>query len=319
MKTLRITATCLLLLASSMLCKAADLLQPSGTYFYATNDGQDLYLDVYDPAPGSETCIDGKQKPAVLFMFGGGFKSGRRDDKSFDGWFRMLTGAGFRVVSIDYRLGLKGDAGKGRKFLKNMDRALHLAVEDLYSATNFLLDNAEELGIEPDGIVISGSSAGAMTVLQAEWMICNSAPEAAVLPDGFNYAGVMAFAGAIFSKNGAIRYDREPCPTMMCHGTEDNIVTYKKIQLFNLVFAGTDAISKVFSRNGYNYNTFRYLGHTHNISVNMAHDFDKEVEFIEHNVMKGEKRIIDTEIDDPSLEIPEWARNTSLKTLYQKK
>lgn len=49
---------------------AAEPISPDGTYMFAQRDTCDLYLDVYDPAPGSVTTLDGKTKPTVLFMFG---------------------------------------------------------------------------------------------------------------------------------------------------------------------------------------------------------------------------------------------------------
>ena len=83
-------------------------ISPSGTYLFDKKADGELYLDVYDPAKGSVTSINGVQKPTILFMFGGGFIRGTRDDESYNKWFKMLSDNGFRVISIDYRLGLKG-------------------------------------------------------------------------------------------------------------------------------------------------------------------------------------------------------------------
>lgn len=308
-----------LFFAFSATANSAERYEPSGTYLYATKDGQDLFLDIYNPADGSETTLDGMAKPTVIFVFGGGFINGRRDEPDTQVWYKMLNQAGYRVVSIDYRLGLKGvrNAGVNAKFIRSMEKAINMAVEDLFSATNFIIDNASELGIDPGALVISGSSAGAITSLQAEWEICNGSESAAALPKGFNYAGTMAFAGAIFSRKWSLSYgDTEPCPTFMSHGTEDKLVNYRKTQFFNIIFGGTDAISKIFVRNSYNYNIFRYIGHSHEIAGNMIHDFDREIEFLEHNVMKKERRIIDLKIDDPSIPIPDWALKNTPKALY---
>ena len=156
-------------------------------------------MDVYDPADGSETSVNGVEKPLVIFMFGGGFIRGTRDDESYNGWFRTMTENGYRVVSIDYRLGLKGSNKVGIAQVNVLDKAIHMAVEDLFSATNFILENADQFEVSPDNIVISGSSAGAISVMQAEYEIANGTSWASVLPEGFNYAGVMSFSGAILS------------------------------------------------------------------------------------------------------------------------
>lgn len=321
MKLYRYYAAAVLALSvfSAIESRAAGTYEPSGTYLFASKDGQDLFLDVYDPAEGSTTEIDGIGKPTVIFLFGGGFTAGIRNWAGNQEWFRMLNNAGYRVVAIDYRLGLKGShkAGVNAKFVKSLDKAIHMAVEDLFSATNFIIDNARELGIDPESLVVSGSSAGAISALQAEWEICNGTDIAAALPEGFNYAGTMSFSGAIFSRKGSLRYSRmSPCPTMMCHGTADKIVPYHKLQFLKIIFGGTDAISKVFVRNAYNYNIFRFKGNGHEIANNMIHDFDREMEFLENNVMKKERRIIDIEISDPSIEVPEWAAKNSPKELY---
>ena len=52
--------------------KAQDgLLSPDGTYMYERRDTCDLFMDVYEPAKGSRTTFMDRQKPTVLFMFGG--------------------------------------------------------------------------------------------------------------------------------------------------------------------------------------------------------------------------------------------------------
>ena len=47
---------------------------------------------------------------------------------------------------------------------------------------NLLDDNADQLGFDANNIVISGSSAGAITVMQAEYELCNKTKWAAGLP-----------------------------------------------------------------------------------------------------------------------------------------
>ena len=75
MRKLLITA---LIAFASVSLSAQEL---SGTYMVAQRDTCDLYMDVYLPAPGSQTTIDGKAKPTILFVFGGGFITGSRNDR----------------------------------------------------------------------------------------------------------------------------------------------------------------------------------------------------------------------------------------------
>ena len=277
------------------------LLEPDGTYLFVKRDTCDLYLDVYNPAKGSQTTIDGKTKPTVLFMFGGGFITGTRDNESYSPWFRMLTENGYRVVSIDYRLGLKGSKKVGVAQVNVLDKAIHMAVEDLFSATTFLLDNAESLGIESDNIVISGSSAGAISVMRAEYEICNQTSYAEVLPKGFNYAGVMSFSGAILSREGKVDYKKRPCPTLMLHGTIDELVPYKQIAVLNLGFFGGGKLVERFKKFGFNYNMYHFIDYGHEIASSMPTTFDLQTKFMENNVMKDRERIIEAWLTDPGV------------------
>ena len=294
--------TILALIAAATAASAQNgLLTPDGTYLYAQRDTCDLFLDVYDPADGSEKTFMGRQKPAIVFMFGGGFISGTRDDQSYNSWFRMLTENGYRVISIDYRLGLKGTNKVGIAQVNVLDKAIHMAVEDLFSATCFMLDNAEQLGISRDNIVISGSSAGAISVMQAEYEIANRTSWASVLPEGFNYAGVMSFSGAILSRKGKVKYKTEPCPTMMLHGTKDKLVPYNQIAVFNLGFYGGGKLVRRFQKFGYDYNMFHFMDYGHEIAGSMHTTFDLQLDFLEKNIIQGKKRIIEAWISDPDV------------------
>lgn len=314
MKTI---ATILALVCSTVCLAQERSFTPTATYKFADRDTCQLFLDYYAPASGSETSIDGVRKPLVMFAFGGGFTQGSRDDKYFMPWIKMLSDNGFGVVSIDYRLGLKGSgsAGINAKFIKLLDNAISIAVDDLFSATNYILENPG-LFDEPDKIVVSGSSAGAITIMQAEWDICNSHASAKVLPEGFNYAGAMSFAGAIFSKEGGIRYAKEPCPTLMLHGTADQMVQYRQLWFFRLRFAGTDVITRTFEKEGYNYNTLRFDGNGHSISASMVENFPEEMRFLKANVMKGDRRIVDALVSDPAIKEPQWSRS-GYKAIYE--
>ena len=144
------------------------------------------------------------------------------------------------MATIDYRLGLKDVKKMGIAQVDVLENAINMAVEDLCAATRYLVDNAEALGIDPRKLILCGSSAGAITVLQTEWAHSNGAACTQALPSDFRYAGVVSFAGAVLSRSGAIRYGREPAPTLFLHGTADKIVEYKHIHLLRNHFDGSD-------------------------------------------------------------------------------
>lgn len=276
-------------------------IKPNGTYLFVQRDTCDLFMDIYDPAEGSETSAFGIGKPTIIFMFGGGFIQGTRDDADYLKWFRMMTENGYRIISIDYRLGLKGSDKVGVAQVNVLDKAIHLAVEDLFSATTFIIDNAEQLGVDPGNIVISGSSAGAISVMQAEYEIANRTEWASVLPSGFNYAGVMSFSGAILSREGKVDFKDDPCPTLMLHGTSDKLVPYEQIKVFNLGFFGGGKLVERFKKYGLSYNMYHFIDYGHEIAGSMDTTVDLQIRFLETNVMQKKQRIVEAWLSDPDV------------------
>lgn len=307
-----------LITAAGLVAEAAEpIITPDGTYIFEKRDTCDLFLDIYNPAEGSQTSIDGNEKPTILFMFGGGFIRGTRNDESYLPWFKAMTEDGYRIISIDYRLGLKGSDKVGVAQVGALDKAIHMGVEDLYSATNFLNENAAELGINPSNIVIAGSSAGAIIAMQAEYEICNGTSWTSVLPEGFRYAGVMSFSGAILSREGKVDYClHTPAPTLMLHGTADELVPYKQIAILHLGFFGGGKLVERFQKFGYNYNMYHFIDYGHEIAESMPATMDLQKRFLETNVMKGKKRIVEAWISDP--DVYKGSGPQSRKELYGK-
>ncbi len=102
------------------------------------NESVPLLMDVAFPS------FQNGLLPAVIFVHGGSWKEGRRQDgtKAID----MFARGGYFAASIDYRL--VKDAG------------FPAAVHDCKAAIRFLRKNAKELSIDPNRIGIVGFSAG---------------------------------------------------------------------------------------------------------------------------------------------------------------
>ena len=127
---------------------------------FATRDTCTLSMDIYFPK-------DDKEKhPCVLFVYGGGFVQNNQKEASVRSYCRRLADAGFVAVATDYRLGLKGVKNSSLMTMAdNLDRAIQLSTEDLFSAVEYLITYSDELCIDPSQIILAGSSAGAITVL----------------------------------------------------------------------------------------------------------------------------------------------------------
>ena len=305
------------LLLLTLFCALPSFAQKS-TYKVVQRDTCDLFMDVYDPViiPG-----DTLNRPTILFVFGGGFVMGQRDDPWVLPWFQLLNENGYRVVSVDYRLGLKGVKMKFDLFhlIQSADftkKAVDMGVEDVFASVKYLCDNAEELGVDPDNIVICGSSAGAMISLSCELEACNRTSRAAILPEGFHFAGVMSFAGAIMSDSGRPEYKRTPCPQLLIHGTKDEAVAYDKMGFGRRgMFGSSYLVENVLKPAGYTYQIYRYVGHSHDMAANMVANWPEEKRFLEVAVMGKNKLVIDSTVDDPTMPVIGFA-SVTLDDIY---
>lgn len=275
--------------------------QDSITVCFAQRDTTNLFLDIYTPDQTPKACL--------VYTFGGGFMAGERNNPAVLPYFRELQKRGFMVVAFDYRLGLKGKKIHSMS-IEPTENAIHLAVEDLYGAVRYLVDNQAKFGVDTSKIVLIGSSAGAITSLQADYMLCRRMPIADVLPESFRFAGVVAFSGAIFSREGKLNYLRQPAPTLFLHGTADKLVPYKQIEFFNIGFYGTNSIIKRFQKFSYPFQALRFAGHGHEIAALMTFDLEMSVaatvDFVDQYVLNRKSYQIDATIDGTDLPVPDW-------------
>ena len=258
------------------------------TIAFAEKDGRMLWLDKYE-TPGSEEA-----RPVVLFAFGGGFYTGDRADKYQIPYFEFLARNGFVVLSTDYRTMLKElDVSKVKTpvdFLDALQGAIDTAVVDFCDAARYAIDHAEEWNIDPSLIVASGSSAGAITALQAEYDICNGRYTTGRLPEDFNFAGVVSFAGAISDK-GRLHWDAAPCPIMLFHGNADTTVPYRKAHIVGLGgLWGSASIVKSLERIDSPYD-FRIVANaSHEIAgIPMQDNHHDILSFLTRQVLGGEE------------------------------
>lgn len=91
-----------------------------------------------------------KRAPLVLFVHGGGWKRGSKDNASGPWKAPHYTQAGYAYASINYRLVPAA--------------TVEQQAADVAASLRYLIDNAARLGFDPTRIVIMGHSAGAHLV-----------------------------------------------------------------------------------------------------------------------------------------------------------
>jgi predicted esterase len=292
----RLIAVLLLLVANKSIAQTPPQERISKqTVVYAVKDSSQLALDVYKKASNTGDSA----RPCVIFMFGGAFIGGRRDDTLYTRYFDSLAAHNYTVLSITYRLGLKGVTHLSKFNTAPLKRAIGMAVEDVYDATAWAVAHSASLGIDTARIILSGSSSGAITVLSADFFKRNAKPIASRLSPTFQYAGVVAFSGAILSYDGSLKYQLPPAPTLFFHGTADKIVLYNSVRLFNKGFYGSSSIANTFRKNSYPFFIYREKGLGHEVSVlPMYQNIPDILDFLDRFVMKHEKLQIDLLYND---------------------
>lgn len=284
----------LLLCLACTLCASLRAAEKQ-TFTFDVAGGDTLRLDLYRP-----TNVD-KPTPAVIFAFGGAFMRGNRDSEQYLPFFHFLADNGVAVISTDYRTLLAkadpADLADAEEFAGALSGAVQGAVTDFVHATLFTLGHAPVWNIEPTQIFACGSSAGAITVLQAEYQNCRGA--APIIPGGFNYAGVISFAGAIFS-DGTPRWRRNPAPLMLFHGDADSNVPYNQATMGGYGLYGSKSIAKSIENLKTPYTFWTVLGADHAIATTpMTQHCGAVLDFI-HAVCQGRAGI--TTVEQKALE-----------------
>lgn len=304
-KQILLCAMALLLVAESVVGQVVE----KKTHTYAHRGERAMYLDIYSTNQSVEPCL--------LYIFGGAFLAGQRAEEEVVEVYEYFAQRGWKVVAIDYRLGLlplleEPEVERGLlDFRAMLINAIDIATEDLVEATAYLVSNAETLGIDPAKIVTLGSSAGAITALQAEWSICNSKPVASLLPADFNYAGVVAMAGAICAKGRKLEWQQAPCPMLLFHGDADRNVPYDKQSLFGVSLFGSEVIAESLRELESPYWFYDAENMDHNLSWRPMYFLRPEIEmFAQRMVFGGERLLIHQRVNDTSL--PEAEDNYGL-------
>lgn len=192
---------------------------------------KDLFMDIYEPNADTTTM-----RPAIVFVHGGAFISGQRQDMAF--LCQAFARRGFVAATIDYRLidGLVFDS-------TDIADVVIKAVGDFRAAVRYLREDAatqNQYRIDPDYIFGGGISAGGVTASNSAILDPND-PIPAYIQQAINDNG--GFEGnssgntqysseiqALLNYSGSVSraqwFDNDSPPFYSAHDELDPIVPY---------------------------------------------------------------------------------------------
>ena len=178
--------------------------------------------DIYTPHGDAS-----HNRPLLIWMHGGGFVFGDKNDESARLWCETFARRGYVCVSVNYRKGKKTTLFDFSKLVKDC----YPAVLDARQAVRYFKAHSKELGINPRRVILGGNSAGAIIALQAAFGTNRELADSLRIPNPEAFGGiddgptrvaaVINFWGGIFNLNWL---KSDPAAVISVYGSKDKIV-----------------------------------------------------------------------------------------------
>lgn len=246
-------------------------IEPDRTVTYKQVGDRQLKLHVFEPVRHKPSGL----RSAFVIFHGGGWTGGSpRRVYPFADHFRRLGMVG---ISVEYRL-LRRVAGT----------SVFDCVKDGRSAVRYIRQHADELGVDPQKIVVAGCSAGghvaAGTALfdgvdeASDDVDVSSAPNALVLyypvidtsADGYGQKKI----GEAWKKLSPVHHVRENLPpTILFHGTTDTVTPFAGAAEFHRRMLSDGNICQLRSHEGGIHGYLIFDLHLFELSMKLTRDF----------------------------------------------
>lgn len=157
-----------------------------------------LYLNVWTPA------VDGKKRAVMFWIHGGGFFIGSAAQAEYSG-AALAEKGDVVVVGINYRLGALGFAHLQDALGDAHQSDTNLGMRDQVAALQWVRDNIDQFGGDPDNVTIFGESAGGMSVAtlmaipSAEGLFHKAIPQSGAGHNAVSKAGATKVAEKLLS------------------------------------------------------------------------------------------------------------------------
>ena len=215
-----------------------------------------LKLDVYVPDN------DLKNRPAYMFIHGGGFAGGSKQQDKIINLANYYTSRGWVFISIDYRL--KKHKGTVPQQWKNYSMnvpkakvcqflAIYPAIRDAKAALRWVVANADTYKINTNYITVGGGSAGAVSAItlgisnhedyrdeisinQDPTLTSTNLEQSYQIKTIIDHWGSKIALYALDEIFGHNRFDSNDPSLFIAHGTDDPIVPFSKAEELKSIY-----------------------------------------------------------------------------------
>lgn len=279
-----------LILLFTLIALTSAYAQEFKTVTYFANDTLKLEMDIFIPKTKSKEKL-----PLLVHVHGGGFSGGERSNDHI--FTKQAAAQGFVAANITYTLYMKGKNFSCDGILPEKIKAIQIAANQMQQAVIYFLKNQETYNIDPKKVFISGSSAGAETVLHAAfWDKKMMKIYLGQLPADFKYAGIVSGSGAIMDIN--LITPKNMVPVMFFHGSCDTTVPYATAAHhycepgtsgWLMLFGSYSIYNHIISLKG-NTKLVTFCGGGHEYSAELfTKDYQPSIDFLK-GILKGEKQ-----------------------------
>lgn len=256
------------------------------TIIYSSPSGKKLKMDIYkDSAVGQHEPL-----PVVISILNGDFLNGKRNVATCQHSCRYFAEKGFLSIAIDYRRRLLSTEFLPHTILQ----AIHMGVEDLVEATNYILQHTEELNADTQKITLLGNGAGACIVLTAEYGLCShklkcSTPgrlQGKKLPVDFNYACIVAHSGALATNEQQFEWIEQPCPIVLVQGEPASDIPSDRFYVPGLLWVGGNSLHLELTKAGCRHIYYDVSGFEHLAMTGKQIDSQRITEYLDQFVLR---------------------------------
>ena len=210
-------------------------ISPQISFFGGGDDGQDnncQNLNIWTPALNY-----GAKRPVMVWFHGGGMTSGSANETQTDGQ-NLAASEDLVVVTVNHRLGILGFldlSAYGEEYAESGN----VGVLDMIASLQWIQDNIEAFGGDPDNVTVFGQSGGGAKVLA----LMTSPNAKGLFHKAVNESGATDTLGPVFAEQDISSRITEL--TLELLGiTRENLSELETVDFTELNQAGTQALAQ---------------------------------------------------------------------------